>query len=605
MKTTPIISDISFNEASFFNKEDKHLSSIDDIAEFYDPYSDLNLFLVQKITQEMRHCGNAKKWSSKIQEELLNKISPEFQKKFPRYRLGTAALKKTWEKVVYFSHQIQQQKEAITQDGKLNIHFFIRENLKKFPSFRNYGPLHPSHFAQQLGMKMSECIAAVDGARPKLDHLTKLIWSIQRHLIRSEQGETLKCPYDEYDKIDKLIVKTILEMTVKDPQIGHNELEFKVKEAIHALQELPGFASSERLTGSVSALLAEKLYPASPFHHLFFAEQKSAIIHFIQRHSALCRPHVGTTQLTELVRRVMALYTLASGLPKNLSDEAILTAVQACYPIALAEKPDLPQSLYAFLSAELVLMRNEGFCHSPAFVSQAIVSAYKEAVLLPELCFEQMDLLEMVIWKTMSEMEGLLEKLPYKNGQRIEEEIANILMEHPQKKFSSLVHATTQFFKRSKELADTNKSHEIERKIHTWIVQGDMLHRWIHLDQASPLMKLILSEWKKYSTPPPHPLFVSSVCQEYLKQHPELAIYSGQLSQRVWILYKHAWYAIFGSAEESSYERFLKWHAFSLRAAFPHATLEFCIEKLQELVKKMLPLIPFDSKHCAEIINIH
>ena len=59
------------------------LSPIDESPEFYDPYSDLNLFLSQKIKQELQHCGSSKKWSLKIQEELISKIAPEFQKKFP------------------------------------------------------------------------------------------------------------------------------------------------------------------------------------------------------------------------------------------------------------------------------------------------------------------------------------------------------------------------------------------------------------------------------------------------------------------------------------------------------------------------------------------
>jgi len=107
------------------------LSSVDDSPDFHDPFSDLNLFLSQKIMQEMRESGFAKKWCVKIQEELIEKITPEFQKKFPQYRLGISALRKTWEKIAYYSQQIRHQKEAITQDGKLNIHFFIKENLKQ------------------------------------------------------------------------------------------------------------------------------------------------------------------------------------------------------------------------------------------------------------------------------------------------------------------------------------------------------------------------------------------------------------------------------------------------------------------------------------------
>ena len=90
------------------DKGNELLSSVDELAEFYDPYSDLNLFLAQKIAQEMRHCGNSKKWSLKLQEELLQRITPEFQKRFPHYRLGVAALKKTWEKVSYYAQQIQE-----------------------------------------------------------------------------------------------------------------------------------------------------------------------------------------------------------------------------------------------------------------------------------------------------------------------------------------------------------------------------------------------------------------------------------------------------------------------------------------------------------------
>ena len=60
---------------------------------------------------------------------------------------------------------------------------------------------------------MSECIAVVDGIRPKLDQLTRTIWSLQRHLIPKLSPEHFKSPYDENEKVDKLIVKAILEIT--------------------------------------------------------------------------------------------------------------------------------------------------------------------------------------------------------------------------------------------------------------------------------------------------------------------------------------------------------------------------------------------------------
>ena len=83
----------------------------------------------------MKHCQTEKKWTLKFQENLIHKITPEFRKKFPHYRLGVMALKKTWEKVIYYTQQIEGHTEALSKDGSLNIAFFIKENLKSF--FKN------------------------------------------------------------------------------------------------------------------------------------------------------------------------------------------------------------------------------------------------------------------------------------------------------------------------------------------------------------------------------------------------------------------------------------------------------------------------------------
>ena len=106
------------------------LSPVDASSDFYDPFSDLNLFLAQKIKEEMAQHGPESKWSFSLQEKLIEKINPEFQKKFPNYRLGVTALKKTWEKVGYYLEHILSQKEALTPEGKLSLPFLIKENLR-------------------------------------------------------------------------------------------------------------------------------------------------------------------------------------------------------------------------------------------------------------------------------------------------------------------------------------------------------------------------------------------------------------------------------------------------------------------------------------------
>jgi hypothetical protein len=587
------------------NSLKEFLSSVDESPEFYDPYSDLNLFLSQKIKQEMQHSGCLRKWSLKIQEELIQKITPEFQSKFPQYRLGVAALKKIWEKISYYSQQIQHQKEAISQDGKLNIHFFIKENLKQYLNLNSSSPLHPFHYAHQLAMKMSECIATVDGIRPKLDHLTKLIWAMQRHLIIGGSPEKHKSPYDEYDKIDRLIVKTILEITAKEPQISQTELEHKAKESLHALHDLPSFSSLDAMTANVSALLAEKQYQTSTFHTHFFSEQKSAILNFIRRHSSLCKSSLMTPQLTDLVRRITALYTLVSQLPKTISEEELKQAILSCYPTIKADRPPLPQALYAFISAELVLLNKDEDNQPVDYVVQNIWSAYQEAILLPELKAQETNILEIVIWKSLSETEGLLEKLPYRIGQRIEEEIANLIIDNPTQSFSAIVQASVEFFRRAKELVLLKKWSEIERKIHMWAIQGDMLCRWIRLDPGSPLLKLIIEKFKSIKTPAKeinHQTFVSEIAQQFLKEHPELTIYAGQLALRIWILYKYAWYALFAQEKESSYDRFIQWHiSYFLSRPFK-ITSEHLFKQMEEVIKKSIPLAPFNAERIKALI---
>lgn len=551
---------------------------VDDSPDFHDPYSDLNLFLSQKIKEEMKEEGFVKKWSVFLQEKLIEKITPEFQKKFPNYRLGVSAVRKIWDKISYYSQQMQNQKEALTQEGKLNVQYMIKENLKAYFHLKTPQEIHPYHYAHQLAMKISECLATVDGVRPMLDHLTKTIWSVQRHMLSGLQDT--KSPYDEFDKFDRLIVKTILEITGKNPLVGQNELEHQVKEAIQSLHDLPSFASLDRVTANVSALLADKLYPCAPYHTHYLAEQKNAICNFLKRHLTLSKSSSFAPQMTDLVRRSMALYTLSCQLPKNLSIDELKAAVKAIQ--TRSERPELPQSIYAFISA----LKSE--------TEETILSAYEETKHLPLL---QHDLLEMVCWKIMSEKESLLEQLPYRIGQRIEEEIAQILIDNPEQSFSSVVEAAVQFFKKAKELALSKKWADVERKIHIWTIQGDLLCRWIRLDPDIPLVKMITDTWK--SKPMSHAEFISEVSQAYFRKFPGLAPYSPQIITRISILYKYSWYALFAKTEESSFDRFLRWHIINLK----HLDEEQILNQLEEICKKSTPLIPFDRIYCREIVR--
>jgi hypothetical protein len=536
--------------------------------DFHDPYSDLNLFLSRKIKEEMKTTGVVKKWSQFIQDKLVAAITPELQRKFPQCRLRIASLRKAWEKIAYYSQQIQHQKEAVTQDGKLNISFLIKENLRQYIHFKSSSQLHPYLYAHQLALKVSEWVATLDGVRPKLDQLTKTIWAVQRHLLKTDSFDAAQLPAHDFDAIDKVIVKTVLETTGKEPFIEQKELEQKVRQSVQSLQELPAFTSIDQLHATVSVLLADKLCPISCFQTAYFSEQREVAVQFIDRHLSLCKSSF--PQLADLVRRIAALYKLASQLPKDMNPA------------------DLPQAAHAFTSAERLLGSS----------AEEIVAITQLALKLPPLSDE---VLEMVIWKQLGQLEKLLEKLPFRIGQKIEEEIANTLIDNPSFGFSSIVSNTVSFFKKAKELASSKKWADLEAKIHIWTIQGDLLCRWIRFETDVSLLKLISEMWKENSGLD-HAAFVSQVAQQHIRTHPQLIPYSPQVTLRIWTLYKYAWYAQLSTAQESSMDRFLKWHISHLSCQSPTLSKQDLIKQLEEICKKIIPLIPFDLNLCNQLL---
>lgn len=593
-------SSLSLNRKKNQNSNESFLHSVDESPDFHDPYSDLSLFLSNIIKNEMKNVDSSFRWTSKIQEELISKITPEFQKKFPQYRLGVTAVKKIWNKISFYTQQLQGKTEALDQDGKLNIQFFIKENLRQYFQHKIVSFLTPYQCAYQIASKMSECIATLDGTKPKLDFLTQIIWSLQKHLLKAAPSKD-KTPFDDFDKIDKLIVKTLLETTAKHPHLGMSELEYKVKEGLQALHDLPDFSSTDKVTCNVSAILAEKLYASSPFHFRFFADQKETIYDFVKKHASLYKNTIAMPSPSDLVRRIMALYTLATQMPKDISPLLFYSAIDSIRDSS-KKRPEMPQSVYAFISAELLLLKAPLQTLSLEETQKAAFDAYQKASILPSLQELDKEQLEIIVWKILSETEGFLEKLPYRIGQKIEEEIAAIFIDNPAKNFSSIVHETAQFFKQVKELTETKKWNEANKKIHLWCIQNDMLCRSIRLNTETPLAQLIQKKFnEKKGSLLCHFTLMSEVCQEFLKEFPLATIYLGQLSSKAWILYKYLWFTTFAETEESSLDRFLTWHTHFLYRK--NTSEEQILLQLEEICKKCLPLIPFDRNQALAALT--
>ena len=587
------------NEASYLNgdQESSFLHPIDEAEDFYDPFSDLNLFLSKKIKKEIQESGSSGKWSGKIEANLLAKILPEFKQKFPKYRLGTSALKKVWEKVAYYYEKIQGQKGALKENGTLNLKFMIRENLK-----HSVSPYHlpPYTIAQQIATKLSECIASFEGEKPQLDHLTKVIWSVQKHLIKDLSAIQAKNPYEEYDKLDKLIVKTELEVTAKGEQLDPLSLKRQVLKNLKDYSGVKNLLKDCQLTSTLSMILAEKLYNSSLITCHFSLKEKHAIEDFIRHQIEMGQFNELLTRdehRLELIQRILALYTIAGELPKNLTDQSLRASIRQIKELNSGENcalaPDLDQGLFVFINAEIHLM-NEEKCYGEEG-EEAIVKAYEKACALPMLTTSQMEQFELLIWKIIEEEGELLSHTPPAIHSLLEKELGNVLIDNPKQSFRMIISNTLQFFK--KVLETPMDQEGVEDKVETWVTQNDMLIRTIHFDPKTSLLQLLEKGWKDQNLDEQtvnHERFIALMEQKALETFPLLSSFQEELKVRLWILYKYLWYTTFSDGSSSTYERFLLWHQVLLKNRYPEWSKEKLTETLSKLSDQLIPLAPFE-----------
>lgn len=587
------------NEASYINgnQSSSFLHPIDEAEDFYDPFSDLNLFLSKKIKKEIQESGSSGKWSGKIEANLLAKILPEFKQKFPKYRLGTSALKKVWEKVAYYYEKIQGQKGALKENGTLNLKFMIRENLKS-----SISPYHlpPYTMAEQIATKLSECIASFEGKEPQLDYLTKIIWSVQKHLIKDLSTVQAKNPYEEYDKLDKLIVKTELEVIAKGENLDPLLLKRQVLKNLKDYSGIKNLLKECQLTSTLSMILAKKLYNSSLITCHFSLKEKHAIEDFIRHQIEMGQFNellrIDKHRL-ELIQRILALYTIAGELPKNLSDQSLRASIRHIKKLNSNENcaftSNIDQGLFVFINAEIHLM-NEEKCYVEQG-EEVIVKAYEKACALPKLTPSQMEQFELLIWKVIEEEGELLSHTSPDIHYLLEKELGNVLIDNPKQSFRRIISNTLQFFKK---VLETPMNQEcVEDKVETWVTQNDMLIRTIHFDPKTSLLHLLEKGWKEQNLDEEtvnHEKFIALMEQKALDTFPILSSFQEELKLRLWILYKYLWYTTFSDGSSSTYERFLLWHRVFLKNRHPEWSKEKLIETLSKLSDQLIPLAPFE-----------
>lgn len=309
---------------------------MDSIASFQDPYSDVSLFLTRKIKQLSEINSASKEWSQGLQKRLVERITPEFEKKFPTHHLGSAVIKKAWEKASRFSLLMHAKKEAIAANGKLNLYFLIRQNLKTVFTQKKSGSFHPYLLAQELAVKVGDSLASFDGERPKLYHLSELIWSMLFHVCGGDKKVV--------SPQDRLITKWVIDFLMIQPDLSHNDLNQALNKKLKQFQEHKGTLNSEVVKLSIE--WAQKLLPTTAFIHSHTSENIKELCGWVSK-------QINTSLLIEEQVQDIKTAALKNKIDISLYDLEILSWSSIAPP---ASGP---------LYEELVLEAKLHLCHHP------------------------------------------------------------------------------------------------------------------------------------------------------------------------------------------------------------------------------------------------
>lgn len=273
--------------------------------ELIDPQ--ISLFLARKIRQT-HLVDRTKEWSHYLQEKLIEKISPEFEKKFPESRLGSSAIKKVWNKINHLSGLFEKKSDALTADGKLNLHFLIRENLKTVLTQKKN---HPYLIAQELALKIGESLASYEGVRPNLEQLTELIWTSLHHLLPSADLPALD---NTFEPKNRLIVKWMLDALMNEPGLAYTELHQLLQNKITFFK-----SSSKDLSEEIQALSMQWAGVLLPFTRFYQTESGDAIRKLRTWIKSQMHEPFSEDQLTQIKASALSL-----NLPISLYDLEIL-----------------------------------------------------------------------------------------------------------------------------------------------------------------------------------------------------------------------------------------------------------------------------------------
>ena len=449
-------------------------------------------------------------------------------------------------------------------------------------------------FARNLAERVERASCFTKEGAPSTSFLTRLIWSIQKHLIPSLSSLEMKSPFDHFGTLDKLILKIQLELTATK-KLSYLKLKREVKKKVLTYINFKAQFPKAQLRSALWMLFSTK--KERSFLTPFFSDKKareleSLITHFIElsmrRKKSLERPEA-------LFEQLFALLLLSENLPKGLSTKELSKAFErADHPSLQSSEED--SSLFLFMRALSDLIGSDEVKREERAL--LIYEGYQKARTLSSLSQIERRQLPLYIWKMIEKNFHWLSSFSPSLLIFLEEEINSALIDHPEHSYEKVMSSCLQKCKKILKLSFQEES--LDELVSLSAAQNDMLLYAMHFDAKSPLLKLLKERWPKEEEPLDPEQLIEEVSLELLKGYAHLSLEKKLLVRRLTILMKYLWYHQ-KKDEHSTYQRFLSWHELLLKKREPNLSELELEEALKELSEELVPLFPFEPKGRSQI----
>ena len=443
----------------------------------HDPFCDERLFLSKKIRKFLY-----KRSKDRI-PQLLDHLHAEFKTHFPSCHLTTLHLNKIYDQTVYFHHWLSKCCSVLLPSGKVHIDRLVRYFLQS----AHYLTPHGYATAMHISYKVNQCIAIIEGYRPSFATISRYVWAAYKNTL----SLPVSYSFGDIDNFDRLVVKLQVHHLARDPTLSESKLSEQMIDEIDRIASTP----ESRFSDSITLLTSYQLAKSTPFFSAATNVEQNALIQFVRGQIDLAK---GKASTCEVGRRLLALYPLAMRLPRSIPETSLRAAIRYTYCLAcgryLPACPILDPSVYALLNAQVIAFMGRDTFPSETQVTDHLIKLFAAARHLP--CLRPFEL-ESTLWITLLQETLYVPTSPLLP--LIESELAHTLIHMPTCSFESIVHLTVQKLQQIKQAVDQfyAKNTNLLARVREWTVQGDMLHRWIHLETPFTDIDIFLKEYPR------------------------------------------------------------------------------------------------------------